>query len=104
LINYFRFLYRLLDKINITASEVSQTSIKGQLEKISRALTDRVVEIFKKHMTSVSDRSNQFSLRSHQWITFAYSEKWQMYEFVIGKYKEKYNGLLKRASFTQGQW
>lgn len=53
-------------------------------------------------MASVSDRTNQFSLRSEHWITFATSDKWQMYEFVIGKYKDKYTELLKRASLTQG--
>jgi hypothetical protein len=43
LINYFRLLYRLLDKVNQAQADVSQRSIKTQLEKTGWALTDRVV-------------------------------------------------------------
>ena len=45
-------------------------------------------------MMSISDKSNQFDLSSSQWIHFATSERWQMYEFVINRYKNKYVHVL----------
>jgi|JI6StandDraft_1071083.scaffolds.fasta_scaffold979319_2 hypothetical protein len=55
-------------------------------------------------MTSVLDRSNQFALSSDVWISFATSERWQMYEFVIGRYKAKYSDLLSKSSSATGRW
>ena len=48
----------------------------------------------RKHKMSINDKSNQFDLCSSQWIQFATSERWQMYEFVINRYQTKYSTIL----------
>ena len=58
----------------------------------------------KKHMMSINDKSNQFDLSSTQWIQFAISERWQMYEFVINRYQTKYSNVLEQSSKVLGEW
>lgn len=59
LINYFRFIYKIYEK-------VSSIELNG-LESIKRThslLMVRLAEVFRKHMASVKDRSNEFELDS----------------------------------------
>ena len=58
----------------------------------------------KKHVMSINDKSNQFDLSSSQWIQFATSERWQMYEFVINRYQTKYSNVLEQSSKALGEW
>ena len=53
---------------------------------------------------SINDKSNQFDLSSTQWIQFAISERWQMYEFVINRYQTKYSNVLEQSSKVLGEW
>ena len=58
----------------------------------------------KKHLTCISDKSNQFGLNSSQWIHFATSERWQMYEFVINRYQTKYAHILAQKENFTDEW
>lgn len=64
----------------------------------------RIAEVFGRHLSSLKDRSNQFELNSLEWINFATSERWAMYEFVIGKYSSKYKTIIESYEIGHMQW
>lgn len=98
LINYFRFIYKVYEK----ASSIELSGFES-IKRTHGLLVARIAEVFRKHLASVKDRSNQFELDSLEWINFATSERWAMYEFVIGKYSSKYKNIIDSCEFSQTQ-
>ena len=47
------------------------------------------------HSRCLNTKENIFNFSTDFWIEFCESERWQMYDFVIKKYKNKYANIIK---------
>lgn len=55
LINYFRFIYKIYEKTNIL-----ELSGFESVKRTYNLLMCKIAEVFRRHLASVKDRSNQF--------------------------------------------
>ena len=95
LINYFRLLYKMYEKIQMAIKEIYDSEIKTELNGLLEHITREINDNLSKHIASTHTKTNSFNLNAKFWGEFSQSERWQMYVYVIDRYEEKYSSLRR---------
>lgn len=67
LINYFRLLFKIIEKVEQAAKDVLDTEIRGHLTQLHVILVNDLRRNFQIHLDSLASGNNLFSLNARFW-------------------------------------